>query len=36
MARRTALGAATFEEQFEALVANVERVIQGKRDVIQM
>ena len=36
MARRTALGAATFEEQFEALVGNVERVIQGKRDVIQM
>jgi MoxR-like ATPase len=36
VARRTALGAATFEEQFEALVANVERVIQGKRDVIQM
>ena len=36
MARRTALGAATFEEQFEALVGNVERVIQGKREVIQM
>ena len=36
MARRTALGAATFEEQFDALVGNVERVIQGKRDVIQM
>ena len=36
MARRTALGAATFEEQFEALVSNVERVIQGKREVIQM
>ena len=36
MARRTALGAATFEEQFEALVCNVERVIQGKREVIQM
>ncbi|HVW32835.1 MAG TPA: MoxR family ATPase, partial [Acidimicrobiia bacterium] len=36
MARRTALGAATFEEQFESLVSNVERVIQGKRDVIQM
>jgi len=36
VARRTALGAATFEEQFEALVGNVERVIQGKRDVIQM
>ena len=36
MARRTALGAATFEEQFDALVSNVERVIQGKRDVIQM
>ena len=36
MARRTALGAATFEEQFDALVGNVERVIQGKREVIQM
>ncbi|HEU5448433.1 MAG TPA: MoxR family ATPase [Acidimicrobiia bacterium] len=36
MARRTALGAATFEEQFDALVSNVERVIQGKREVIQM
>jgi MoxR-like ATPase len=36
VARRTALGAATFEEQFQALVGNVERVIQGKRDVIQM
>jgi len=36
VARRTALGAATFEEQFDALVSNVERVIQGKRDVIQM
>ena len=36
MARRTALGAATFEEQFEALVGNVARVIQGKREVIQM
>jgi MoxR-like ATPase len=36
VARRTALGAATFEEQFEALVSNVERVIQGKREVIQM
>jgi MoxR-like ATPase len=36
VARRTALGAATFEEQFEALVGNVERVIQGKREVIQM
>jgi MoxR-like ATPase len=36
VARRTALGAATFEEQFDALVGNVERVIQGKRDVIQM
>ena len=36
MASRTALGAATFEEQFDALVSNVERVIQGKRDVIQM
>ncbi len=36
MARRTALGATTFEEQFEALVGNVERVIQGKREVIQM
>ena len=36
MARKAALGAATFEEQFDALVSNVERVIQGKRDVIQM
>ena len=36
MARRTALGAATFEEQFEALVGNVEQVIQGKREVIQL
>ena len=36
MARRTALGAATFEEQFDALANNVERVIQGKRDVIGM
>jgi MoxR-like ATPase len=36
VARRTALGAATFEEQFDALVSNVERVIQGKREVIQM
>jgi MoxR-like ATPase len=36
LARRTALGAATFEEQFDALVSNVERVIQGKREVIQM
>ena len=36
MGRRTALGAATFEEQFDALVSNVERVIQGKREVIQM
>ena len=36
MARKAALGAATFEEQFDALVINVERVIQGKRDVIQM
>ena len=36
MARRTALGAATFEEQFDALVGNVERVIQGKREVIHM
>jgi MoxR-like ATPase len=36
VARRTALGAATFEEQFDALVGNVERVIQGKREVIHM
>ncbi len=36
MARKAALGAATFEEQFDSLVSNVERVIQGKRDVIQM
>ncbi|HEV7862957.1 MAG TPA: AAA family ATPase, partial [Acidimicrobiia bacterium] len=36
MARRTALGAATFEEQFDTLVGNVERVIQGKTDVIRM
>jgi MoxR-like ATPase len=36
VARRTALGAATFEEQFDALVGNVERVIQGKREVIKM
>jgi MoxR-like ATPase len=36
VARRTALGAATFEEQFQALVGNVERVIQGKREVIEM
>ena len=36
MARRTALGTATFGEQFEALVTNVEQVIQGKRDVIQL
>jgi MoxR-like ATPase len=36
VARKAALGAATFEEQFDSLVSNVERVIQGKRDVIQM
>ena len=37
MARRTAaLGGATFEQRFDALAANVERVIQGKRDVIQL
>ena len=37
MARRTAaLSAATFEERFEALVTNVERVIQGKRDVVRL
>jgi MoxR-like ATPase len=36
VARKAALGAATFEEQFDGLVSNVERVIQGKRDVIQM
>jgi MoxR-like ATPase len=36
VARKAALGAATFEEQFDALVSNVERVIQGKRDVIRM
>ncbi|MGH8999150.1 MAG: AAA family ATPase [Acidimicrobiia bacterium] len=37
MARRPAtLGASTFEESFEALVDNVERVIQGKRDVIRL
>jgi MoxR-like ATPase len=37
VARRTAaLSAATFEERFETLVTNVERVIQGKRDVIQL
>ena len=36
MARKAALGAATFEEQFDTLVSNVERVIQGKRAVIQM
>jgi MoxR-like ATPases len=34
--RPAALSAATFEERFEALVQNVERVIQGKRDVIQL
>jgi MoxR-like ATPase len=36
VARKAALGAATFEERFDALVSNVERVIQGKRAVIQM
>ncbi|MGH9034567.1 MAG: AAA family ATPase, partial [Acidimicrobiia bacterium] len=37
MARRpAALSAATFEERFEALTNNVERVIQGKRDVIRL
>ncbi|MGH8991459.1 MAG: AAA family ATPase [Acidimicrobiia bacterium] len=34
--RPAALSAATFEERFEALVQNVERVIQGKRDVITL
>jgi MoxR-like ATPase len=37
VARRTAaLSTATFEERFEALVSNVERVIQGKREIIQL
>ncbi len=37
MARRTAdLSTATFEQHFEALVSNVEQVIQGKREVIQL
>jgi MoxR-like ATPase len=37
VARRTAaLSTATFEEHFEALVSNVERVIQGKREIIQL
>ncbi|HLF41211.1 MAG TPA: MoxR family ATPase [Acidimicrobiia bacterium] len=30
------MSAATFEERFEALVTNVERVIQGKRDVVRL
>jgi MoxR-like ATPase len=34
--RPAALSAATFEERFEALTKNVERVIQGKRDVIRL
>ena len=34
--RPAALSAATFEERFDALVNNVERVIQGKRDVITL
>ena len=37
MARRTAtLTTAAFEESFETLVTNVERVIQGKREVIKL
>jgi MoxR-like ATPase len=37
VARRTAaLSAETFAERFEGLVANVERVIQGKREVIRL
>jgi MoxR-like ATPase len=37
VARRTAaLDAASFEARFQALLSNVERVIQGKRDVIHL